>query len=68
MLSDGEADSVSMWSDCTKWKDIFKQAAQDNGLPVVVLYSFAYEESTCRPNANSGGDHGTQGLMQLDEE
>lgn len=68
MLSDEEANTVSQWSACTKWKDIFEQAAQANGLPLVVLYSFAFEESTCNPKAYSGGDHGTKGLMQLDEE
>jgi len=63
MLSTAQAEKAPIFAPCKKYKGAFENASKQSGIPVVVLMSFAMQESTC--NANVMGANGEIGLMQL---
>ncbi|ORY21755.1 hypothetical protein BCR39DRAFT_553057 [Naematelia encephala] len=48
---------------CADYIDKFNSVGEKNGLPGILLASFAMQESTCNPNAK--GANGEAGLMQI---
>ncbi|EIM82890.1 lysozyme-like protein [Stereum hirsutum FP-91666 SS1] len=53
----------SPFNACSDYVDMFYQYAEQNGLPPILLASFAMQESSCNPGTVGGA--GEQGLMQL---
>ncbi|TRM70358.1 glycoside hydrolase family 23 protein [Schizophyllum amplum] len=62
-LSDAVKDSSSPFQACADYVDMFEQYGNENGIPGIMLASFAMQESTC--NKNAVGGNGEQGLMQI---
>lgn len=61
-MEDALGMSDNQFGACSKYLDIFNAASTKYNIPVLMLASFAMQESTCNPNASSGG---TVGLFQL---
>ncbi|ESK96590.1 glycoside hydrolase family 23 protein [Moniliophthora roreri MCA 2997] len=59
-------DPKSPFHACKDFTDLFYKHGTENGIPPIVLASFAMQESTCNPNTVGGG--GEIGLMQLTHE
>ncbi|PWN28149.1 lysozyme-like protein, partial [Jaminaea rosea] len=66
MISSEEAASSSVFKPCAQYKSAFESAAKATGVPVVLLMSFALQESTCQ--AGQTGPNGEIGLMQITPE
>ncbi|KAF5342973.1 hypothetical protein D9758_013672 [Tetrapyrgos nigripes] len=72
-INDGVVDLTQALSDpnspfhaCAPYVDMFYNYGRANGIPPIILASFAMQESTCNPETVGGG--GEQGLMQLTQE
>ncbi|KAJ7217828.1 lysozyme-like protein [Mycena pura] len=62
-LNDALKSSSSPFHACSKFVPFFYKYGGENGIPPIMLASFAMQESTCNPETVGGG--GEQGLMQL---
>jgi len=62
-LSDAVKSPSSPFSACKPFISLFERHGHENGIPPIMLASFAMQESSCRPNTVGGA--GEQGLMQL---
>lgn len=51
---------------CSRFIGMFEKYAAENGVPAIMVASFAMQESSCNPNTVGGG--GEQGLMQITRE
>ncbi|KAM0755750.1 lysozyme-like protein [Meredithblackwellia eburnea MCA 4105] len=56
--------SNSVWEPCKPYISLFEKYANANGLPPILLASFAMQESTCNPSV-VGDSGGAWGLMQI---
>lgn len=65
-LADAMA-SNSVWEPCKPYLSLFEKHAKSNGLPAILLASFALQESTCSAS-ESGDNGGAIGLMQITED
>ncbi|KAK7053476.1 hypothetical protein VNI00_004102 [Paramarasmius palmivorus] len=65
-LNDALKDSNSPFHACQAFTDLFYKHGNENGIPPIVLASFAMQESSCNPQTTGGG--GEAGLMQLTHE
>jgi hypothetical protein len=53
-ISSEEAAKASVFKPCSKYHSEFEKAEKSTGIPVVMLMSFAMQESTCNPHETGG--------------
>lgn len=66
MLSPEQAGESKLFAPCKKHLWAFKNAAAKHNVPLTVLLSFAFQESSC--DTNLGGNGRENGLMQLTDD
>lgn len=62
-ISSDQAAKSGVFHACSKYKTAFDSAADQTGVPAVLLMAFAMQESSCNPSVTGG--NGEMGMMQL---